>query len=405
MRKTLLAVCVAAALLRAAPALAQGDGGPDPASVKVRLGPLLMNPAINISNIGVDNNVFNVAPDKGPVKDYTATITPTTDFWIHLGPTWVQASMNEQINWYVHYASERTANNEYKLGWNVPGSVTHFKVSWDYISARERPGFEIDARVARKQVTYDGSFDYRALSKTFIGVTASRESTRFADDAEFEGVNLNTSLSRVTTTGGLNLHHEFTPLTSLSIGGSRSRDHFEFSPDRDSTSTGASASLSFSPGGLFKGGLTVGYTNFRPDAPDLPGFSGVTGSVDLTYVLMGSTRFAITGTRAVNYSYDANQPYYVLTGFDLAIAQQLVGPFDVAVHGGRQILAYRDRVGVDIAVADRSDNVDAYGIGLGYHMGKNLRLAFNVDKVYRDSKVADRNYDNFKFGTALTAGF
>ena len=38
-------------------------------------------------------------------------------------------------------------------------------------------------------------------------------------------------------------------------------------------------------------------------------------------------------------------------------------------------------------------------------MGKDFRLAFNVDKVNRESALEDRQFDNFKFGTALTYGF
>jgi hypothetical protein len=404
-RNALLVVCLAVTVSYAAPAFAQGDGGPDPATVKVHIGPLLMNPAINVSNIGVDNNVFNDPPDKQPKKDFTATVTPTTDFWMHLGPTWVSASLNEQINWFVKYASERTANNEYKLGWNVPGSVMSFKVDWDYVNARQRPGFEIDARVGQKIVTYNGSFDYKALSKTYIGLSGSRSRTNFADGAEFLGVNLQDALNRVTTTGAVNVRHQITPLTSITFSATRSMDEFEFSHERDSSTTGGNVSMSFTPGALIKGGFTIGYSQFKPVEGDLPGFKGVTGTVDLTYVLLGSTRFALTGSRGVQYSYDANQPYYVQTTFDASIAQQLIGPIDGFLHGGTTLMDYRDRNGVSIQVPDRQDHVNALGAGIGYHIGQNLRLAFNVDKVNRASQVTDRAYDNFKFGTALTVGF
>ena len=406
MRKIPVAVCVAVALLRVAPAFAQGgDGAPDPASVRVRLGPLMMNPTISISNIGIDHNVFNDPPTKSPKEDFTATVTPLTDFWLHLGPTWVTASLNEEINWYQKYASERTANNAYKLGWIVPGSVMSFKINWVYNNVRERPGFEIDARVGRKEVTYSGSVEYHALSKSYIGVSGSRERTRFASEAVFADTNLETSLNRVNTTAAVNLRHQLTSLTSLTFSATRSMDRFEFSQERDSNSTSAQASVAFQPAALINGGMTMGYTDFEPTAPDLPRFRGVTGTVNLRYVLLGSTRFGVEGSRGVEYSYDVNQPYYVRTGISASIAQQIFGPLDIAVRGGREILAYRDRVGAVVKFTDRSDHVNSYGAGVGFHMGKTFRLAFNVDKVNRDSKLADRQYDNFKFGTALTSTF
>lgn len=405
MRNGLVALAAAVALLPAAPAFAQGEGGPDMATVKVRIGPLMMNPTISIGNIGIDQNVFNDPPDQIPKRDFTATVTPLSDFWLHLGRTWVTASLNSEINWYQKYASERTANNEYKLGWNVPGALMSLKINSVFKNVRERPGYEIDTRVGRDEVTYTGSADYHALSKTYVGVSGNRERTAFASDAQFKNTNLEIALNRVSTAVAINVRHQLAPLTSLTISASRSMDRFQFSPDRDSDSMAAQASVAFLPGALFKGTLTVGYSDFKPVAPDLPRYTGVVGSIGLAYVLLGTTKFNVDGSRGVEYSYDAAQPYYVRTGIAGSIAQQIFGPFDVVVRAGTEILAYRDREGAIVKAADRADHVNSYGGGIGFHMGKALRLGFNVDKVNRDSKLDDRQYDNFKFGTALTSTF
>ena len=50
-------------------------------------------------------------------------------------------------------------------------------------------------------------------------------------------------------------------------------------------------------------------------------------------MLLGSTRFAVTGGRGVQYSYDVNQPYYVQSRIGGSVAQQIFGPFDVQVRG------------------------------------------------------------------------
>ena len=405
MRKTLVAVSIAAGLtLRGAPAAAQ-EGGPDPSNVRVHIGPLMMNPTIAISNIGIDHNVFNDPPDKIPKQDFTVTVTPLSDFWLHLGPTWIIASMNESINWYQKYATERTANNTYKLGWTVPGAHVSFKVDGAYTSARERPGFEIDTRAARKQTDFSGSLDFHALSKTFIGVSASRSQPRFAEDAVFEETNLRTSLNRVDTSYAINLRHILTPLTTITFNGSRSFGKFEFSPDRDTTATSAAATLTFAPAALMRGTASLGYTDFKPADPTLPAYSGVIGNVDLTYVLLGSTRFAVSGGRGVQYSYDVTQPYYVQSRLAGSVAQQIFGPFDVQVRGDVAYLSYRNRAGAVVAVPDRVDRVTTVGIGLGFHMGKDLRLAFNVDQNNRDTRKLEHQYEKFLLGTSLTYGF
>jgi len=406
LQKYVLAVSVAVVLLLCGrPAMAQGDGSPDPATVRVRLGPLMMNPMITVSNIGIDHNVFNDPPDKNPKQDFTVTITPLSDFWIHLGPTWVTASLNESLNWYQTYASERTANNTYRRGWHVPLAHMAFKVDGSYINARERPGFEIDTRAERREPAYTGAVDVHALSKSFIGVSAGRVQTQFADDAEFNDVNLRTSLNRVDSTFAVNFRHTLTPLTSLTFSVTRAYSTFEFSPDRNTSSTNATVAAKFDPQALLKGGVSIVYSSFRPDDPTLPDYKGMLGLVDLTYVLLGSTRFAVTGGRSINYSYDSLQPYYVQSRIGGSIAQQVFGPVDVQVRGDIAYLDYRNRAGAAVEVSDRTDRVTTVGLGVGWHLGRDLRLSVNVDKNNRDTKVTDHQFDRFLVGTSLTYGF
>src|SRR5712671_3801329 len=133
--------------------------------MRVHIGPLMMNPTISLSNIGIDHNVFNDPPDRLPKQDFTVTVTPLTDFWLRLGSTWINANVNASISWFKTYASERTANTLYKLGWIVPGTIVSFKVDGTYVHARERPGFEIDTRAERQETSFNGALDFHALSK------------------------------------------------------------------------------------------------------------------------------------------------------------------------------------------------------------------------------------------------
>jgi hypothetical protein len=404
LRKSLIAVFVAIALLRAASVLAQ-EGGPDVENVRVRIGPLLMDPKVSISNIGMDHNVFNDPADKAPKSDFTFTVTPLADFWLHLGPTWLTATLGSQLNWYDKYSSERSANNTYKLGWFAPGSRVNFRVDGAYIDAKERPGFEIDTRAVRKETGFTGALDFKTLTDSWLGVTAARRQTDFGEHEEYLGTNLQQALDLTSTSYGVNFRRQLTPLTSVTVAASRVYDKFKYSPDRDTTSTMATFSAAFNPAALLKGGVSFGYDDFKPDDPALPEYKGVVASVDLTYVLLGSTRFAVTGGRSTKYSYDVNQPYYVQSQIGGSIAQQIFGPVDVMVRGDIAALDYRNRAGAAVAVPDRTDHVTTIGIGIGYHIGKDLRLSFNVDQNNRDTRVQDHQYEKFLIGTALTYGF
>ena len=75
------------------------------------------------------------------------------------------------------------------------------------------------------------------------------------------------------------------------------------------------------------------------------------------------------------------------------------------MRGDYSILAYRDRVGADLEVTDRTDHKKTYGVGIGFHMGKDLRLSVNASQDNRETKVAEHQYEKFLVGTSLTYGF
>ncbi|HWF85965.1 MAG TPA: hypothetical protein VG222_13995, partial [Vicinamibacterales bacterium] len=152
-------------LLLASPAFAQGDFvEPDPSKVHVQVGPLWMDPSIALTNLGVDTNVFNEPAESSPKRDFTATITPKTNAWLRLGRTWLAGSVDEGIVWYEKYASERSLNDRYQLGWHVPLNRLTFDIGGNYLNTHDRPGFEIDSRSHHTQLGGTASADVRWLS-------------------------------------------------------------------------------------------------------------------------------------------------------------------------------------------------------------------------------------------------
>lgn len=371
----------------------------------MRIGPLLLNPTISVSNVGVDNNVFNEPEDRDPKRDFTMTLTPATDLWLRIGPSWLTGNIKEDIVWFQTYASERAANSSYALGWRVPMNRVVLNTAVTYLNTRDRPGFEIDARSQRNEFGYKGSLELRAFSRTSLVVNASRLRVDFDKDSVFQESHLQFELNRVSTAVGGGIAHQITDLTTLSFNVSRFRDTFEFSPLRDSISNVAAVGVTFNPAALIKGSATIGYRDFKPVSSDLVAFKGPTAAANLTYTLLGITRFAVLATRDVQYSYDINQPYYLLTGAEFSVAQQIFGPFDLVGRIGRQTLAYQERAGAAVEVTDRVDRVRSYGGGLGYHLGKELRLGVNVDSYQRSSGVLSRQYDDLRIGSSLTYGF
>jgi hypothetical protein len=372
---------------------------------RVHIGPLALSPAISLTNAGIDTNVFNEPSDAGPKRDFTMTVQPKTDVWLRVGRSLVSGNATEDLVYYDKYANQRSANSSYKVGLLVPLTRLSFNGAVSYLRTKERPGFEIDARSQRSEVAYEGGVELRALSNTFIGLKARRQIVDFAEDAVFLQKNLQVELNRTVIGQGLTLRHQLTPLTSVVFEVIRQQDRFKFSNLRDSDSTQITAGFRFDPFALLKGSATFGYRDFEPLQPDLPAYKGSTAAVDLSYVALGSTKLSVQAGRDVQYSYDINQPYYVQTGINASLAQQIFGPVDVVGRIGAQRLDYRDRVGAIVAASNRTDDVRTYGGGVGYHLGKDLRIGFNVDNVHRSSPVSSREYEGLRYGTAVTYGF
>ena len=68
--------------------------------MRVRLGPLWLSPTIELTNLGIDTNVFNEPQESNPKQDFTLTVVPKTQLWIRIGPSWVSGEVDEQVVWY-----------------------------------------------------------------------------------------------------------------------------------------------------------------------------------------------------------------------------------------------------------------------------------------------------------------
>lgn len=398
---------LAIALLVLAPAGASAqttDPGAPPPTVRLRLGPLFVNPTFGLTNAGVDDNVFNQSDPALRERDFTMTVTPASDLWLRFGPSWISATIKEDLVYYNKFASERSANTNLKFSWRIPFNRLVLTPGAAYLNTRERPGFEIDARSQRSEIDYNGLAELRVMSKTFVGARVDRRTTDFAQDARFLGTILRDDLNRAVTTFGVTGRHQLTPLTSIMFDASREQDRFEFSTQRDTDSTQFTGGLRFDPAALIKGVATFGYRNFKPLSGGVPDYVGSTIAVDLSYVPLDGTRFALTVIRDVQYSYDLNQPYYLQTGATASLSQQIFGPVDVVGRIGAQRLDYRDRAGAVVAVSNRVDRVRAYGGGVGYHVGSDLRIGFNVDRQQRTSPVNFKQYTDLRYGFAVTYG-
>lgn len=377
---------------------------PDVTGSRVRLGPLWMNPSVSLTNVGVDTNLFNESETDNPRRDVAIALVPQSDLWMRAGRTWLSGSIRQDMIWFREYSDEGSTNGAYRAGWVVPLTRVSLLVDGHYVRAKERPGFEIDTRAQRREGALSAALEIRALSRTYLGASVEGRDVRFSTGSFFNGEDLRQQLNRRRTSGTVSVRHAMTPMTSLVVEGSGYEDRFAFASDRDARSIHAATGIKFDPAALIKGSVLVGWRRFTPSSPDIPTFTGTTAAATLSYVALASTRVTLEGVRDVEYSFDTTQPYYLLSGAAGTVTQRIAGPLDVQARLGYRTLAYRKRVSDASAPEDRRDRVTTVGGGLGYRLGRDLRLAFNIERQQRQSPITRRNYEGLRYGMSVTFG-
>jgi hypothetical protein len=115
------------------------------------------------------------------------------------------------------------------------------------------------------------------------------------------------------------------------------------------------------------------------------------------------TRFTVGASRDIYFSYSNIEPFYIQPGFTLSITQQVSGPWDVQARGAWYRLDYQR---VDVPgpeqLPERVDEYQTWGGGIGYRVGREIRVSVNVDGYQRQSILNGQDYDGIRAGMAVT---
>lgn len=386
------------------PAAAQSGAPvlPDPEQVgRFRLGPARFTPSIQISELGVDDNVFNEAVD--PKQDTTAVIGPKVEFWSRFGPRIrLYGAGSVDYRYFRTYESQRSFGTTNIARMNLDlGRLRPF-LEGAYTRTRVRPGFEIDERARRTEYFGRAGLGVRVSARTQLLAWGRTAVNRFDATEEFLGTNLADALDRDADAIGGGLEVELTPLTTFVVNAEAQQDRFIRSPDRDADTFRITPGFHFKPFALIDGTLMVGYRRFETLSPLVPDFSGVAATVDLGYTFR-RTRVVGRYNRDITYSFETTEPYYLQTDWSLDVTQRITSRWDLVARAGRYSLDYERLTAPGLT--ERTDYGRIYGGGIGWHGGEHLRLGLNVDYVERRSDTdVLRSYDRVRTGLSVTYG-
>jgi hypothetical protein len=385
----------------AAPLCAQTPDDPIEGA-PLRLGPLGLSPLVALTDFGVDSNVFNEFDDAK--RDFTFTVSPGLDAWLRAGRSRLHVAARGDLVYFHQYSSERSLDGSVASRLDVRSARVNPWFTAAAASGRQRLGYEIDLRFRRITRDVAAGVEARLAARTRVGVSVRHSAYSHQPDAVFLGSNLREALDRGTTGLGLEMRYALTPLTTWVVSGERARDRFEFTSERNADSSRLDTGFDLAPTALIAGRGRVGYRRFGGTSGALPVFSGLVASVAAGSTIQGRTRVEVTTERDVNYSWETYYPYFVLTGATLTVTPQLTPRWDVRGRTGVQRLAYRALVGVPDLLTDRVDRFELLGAGIGYRIGRDVRLGMDLDRERRTSPVRRRAYEGYRTGLSVTYG-
>ena len=376
----------------------------------MRLGVLALAPAFRLMNVGWDSNIFNREGAVDPPGDFTAIARPEVQAWIRLGKARVTGRSAYDFVYFRDHSSERSVDwsNDVRLDL----ALAHFApyVFGRWVRGTQRFGYEIDQRTMRHDELGIVGVAIRQAARTSFDISARRGRLTFDEPDTFE--------PRVSdfydfTSRGLafTLRQRLTPLTAVTATVDQREDRFDLQPDRDSDSLRVFVGAEFKPFALISGTAHAGWQRLQLVQGGASDFEGFVGTVELSYTLLGSTRFSLQAERTPTYSAVQGQHAYVLAGGRLSLLHQLDSGWDIGARLARYQLTYgvfspSGPGGAGTAADTNHERVREYGGELAYRIGSHMRVAFDARWEHRRSTVyAVRAYDRTQVMTSVTYEF
>jgi hypothetical protein len=387
-------ICMPAAV-QAQSAVAGADA---PETAPVRLGPVALAPTLSVTNLGWDSNVFQQA-DGTEVGDFTAITSPRVQGWLRVGRVRVRGRASLDFFYFQDHASERSVDSNYEGRLDLSlGRLTAY-TSGTWVDAKQLYGFEVDDRIRRHETSATGGAVLEIGPRTSLDVAARRRRAEFGNEANFQDP-LISEFDDYTSQGlSASFRHDLSPYTSVAMTVDEHQDRFDEAPDRDTNNIGIDSGVDFRPVAMVGGHAYVGWVRVQMVNGESPPFGALTLAVDLTYVLLGATKFVLQAERSVEYSAIRNQDVYLMTGITGTVNHRFGEKWDAGGRFGHYRLTYglfedsadssgsAPESGADPAIVRR------YGGEVGYRVGPSMRVAFGLYQQDRRSMVTSvRDY-------------
>ena len=393
-----------------APAWAQNGDPPPmdaPSTAPIQAGPLILAPIVRLTNAGYDSNIFNRDQDSSPQSDIMATLSPSVDGWLRLAHGRVSGRSQFDIYYFKQLTDLRAVDNDSGGRLEIPLNRFRPFVTGSFVNTRHRQNLELDAIVRRQINTVRVGTDVRLTAKLTAALFVSRSRLNYNTNSIYQGTDLSRVLNNTGTGEGASLRYVLTPLTTVGITVDRQHNRFDSAIDRDSDSFNVMPMVEFNPRALISGTASFGFRQRKSTAGTAPDYNGSVALADLTYTLLGRTRFTVAARRQLEFSYVVDRLDYVDASLTLGVSQRFADSWDVGGSITRSRLSYGNVSSPSdstVTIGFPDETVLGWTAEAGYSFAR-TRVGVRVERFERQATAQLRGYERFRIGSTLTYEF
>jgi hypothetical protein len=372
---------------------------------RYRFGPFYWTPSLHVGTIGLDTNVFYTQTDRQ--SDLMASGGPALDVVMPLRGSLRADGVGVLDYNYFHRTTEQRHLGGQVVGglkWGRVEDRTRLSIHESWQRSISRPGFEVDLRMENTIESTIAELSRRLFGRYSLVLTGMRMRSEVGEGETFHGVDLRSTLSRVSFSGRASLEYRWTIKTTLFAEAERQHDRFLFDRLRDARWDRVVGGIRTDASALISGHATMGYGWYRRGAliQEFP-----TASVDATLNISKRTHVGGSYYRERMYSALATtdgSPILRTTVAGAHFDRDLIWRFNLRLFARRSWLGNHGPIIASFGqypVTIRRDQIDEAGVDLGYRFRTHLRIGVMAAYTERYSNIADFGVDGLLMGLSV----
>lgn len=379
----------------------------------LRWGPLRARPAVELTQLGYDDNILlgSNADEARRVGDYTATVSPKLDALMLFGHRAFFA-YNGALGYtaYLHHSQQNFLNQYHTGRFTLPLGRFGLIVDGGYTRAKDRPADLEQVRIDRRERRLGFGGVLELGWRTEVELTTSR--SRYDYDNPNAAITAE-RLDRRTREDRLQAGYRVKGRTRVTFELSRRALEFD-NPllfggapvRRDGESLSLLPGLELGEGGTLTGTLRVGHGSVQAEDPRLADLSLLVGDAQLAYRPTPRNLLRLELHRQLQFAVYENNPYYIDSSGRagaLHYFTRLLG-LEGATTRGRLTFP-----GSEVG-SSRADEYVRYELGLRLRLaettlGRRLEYTLGVQRYRRNSSIDILDSSQTTFGVGAIVGY